>query len=92
MIQVEGMMDEESPLLVTFDGKFLEIFYRSGMKFEYGKYPIQWIEKMETREMGGRVLNYTMKFQAPVGFFTFVSGGENLDELVDAVNAAINAF
>lgn len=92
MIEVEGMMDEDAPLLVTFDGKFLEIFYRYGMKFEYGKYPIQWIEKMEIKEMGGRTLTYTMNFTAPVGFFTFVSGGENLDELVNAVNAAINAF
>ena len=89
MIEVDGMMDEESPLLVTFDGKFVEIFCQSGMHLEYAKYPIQWIKKMETRKMGGRVLNYTMKFPAPVGFFTFVKGGENLDELVDAVNAAI---
>lgn len=24
MIEVEGMMSEESPVLITFDGKFLE--------------------------------------------------------------------
>jgi hypothetical protein len=89
MIQVEGMAAEDSPLLVTFDGTFVEIFNRPGMHYEYMKYPIQWIKKMETRKMGGRVMNYTMKFPGPVGFFTFVEGGENLDELVDAVNAAI---
>lgn len=92
MIEVEGMMDETAPLLITFDGKFLEFFFRSGMKFKYSKYPVQWIKKMEIKEMGGRTLNYTMNFPAPVGFFTFVSGGENLDELVDAVNAATNSF
>jgi hypothetical protein len=89
MIEVNGMQSEDAPLLVTFDGKFVEIFSRPGLHCEYIKIPVQWIKKMETRKMGGRVLNTTMKFPGPVGFITFVEGGENLDELVDAVNAAI---
>lgn len=93
MIEVEGMMSEESPILIVFDGKFLEFFSRSGMRFEYNKYPIKWIKKLEiAEEMGVRTLKYTMNFLAPVGFFPFESGGENLDELVEAVNSAIATF
>ncbi|MCG2829308.1 hypothetical protein [Methanothermobacter sp. K4] len=44
MIEVEGMMSEDCPVLITFDGKFLELFFRSGMKFKYEKYPIKWIK------------------------------------------------
>jgi len=49
---------------------------------------------MEIEDNGdrGRTLKYNMKFQVPVGFFTFVIGGENLGELADAVNSAINQF
>jgi len=93
MIEVEGMMSEESPVLITFDGKFLEFFFRSGMKFKHEKYPIKWIKKLEIKYEGkARTLNYTMNFLAPVGFFPFESGGENLQELVDAVNKATGAF
>ncbi|MFB2623415.1 MULTISPECIES: hypothetical protein [Methanothermobacter] len=93
MIEVEGMMSEENPVLITFDGKFLELFFRSGMKFKHEKYPIKWIKKLEIKDEGkSRTLNYTMNFLAPVGFFPFESGGENLQELVDAVNRATGAF
>lgn len=58
------------------------------------EFPINWLKKMEIEDNGdrGRTLKYNMKFQVPVGFFTFVIGGENLGELVGAVNSAINQF
>jgi len=96
MIEVYGAEDSEgnNPLYISFDGRILEIILRSGMHTELARYPINWLKKMEIEDNGdkGRTLKYTMKFQAPVGFFTFVSGGENLGELVDAVNSAINPF
>lgn len=96
MIEVYGAEDSEgnSPLYISFDGKILELIFRSGMHTELARYPINWLKKMEIEDNGdkGRTLKYTMKFQAPVGFFTFVIGGENLGELVDAVNSAINPF
>jgi len=93
VIEVEGMMSKESPIMIVFDGKFLEFFFRSGMKFKHTKYPIKWIKNLEITEDGGmRTLRYTMNFLAPVGFFPFESGGENLDELVDAVNTATDTF
>jgi len=96
MIEVHGAEDSEgnSPLYMSFDGKILELIFRSGMHTELARYPINWLKNMEIEDNGdkGRTLKYTMKFQAPVGFFTFVIGGENLGELVDAVNSAVNQF
>ncbi|MCG2829307.1 hypothetical protein [Methanothermobacter sp. K4] len=50
-------------------------------------------KKLEIKDEGkSRTLNYTMNSLAPAGFFPFESGGENLQELVDAVNRATGAF
>ncbi len=96
MIEVNGYMDKDcnEPLYMSFDGKIFEIIYRGGMHTDLARYPLGWLKKLEIEEMGdkGRTLKYSMKFSGPVGFFTFASGAENLDELVNEINAAINAF
>jgi hypothetical protein len=96
MIEVEGAEDSKGdiPLYMSFDGKIFEIICLDGMHTAVARYPINWLKEMEIEENGDnrRTLKYTMNYPAPTGFFTFVSGGENLDELVNAVNAATNTF
>lgn len=96
MIEVKGAEDSKgnNPIYMSFDGKIFEIIFRNGMHTDLARYPIHWLKKLEIEEHGdkGRILNYSMNFPAPAGFFNFAIGGENLDELVDAVNAATNTF
>lgn len=96
MIEVKGFEDSDGniPIYMSFNGKIFEIIFRSGMQTDLARYPIDWLKKLEIEEMGdkGRTLKYTLNFPAPVGQFTFSSGGDNLVELVNTVNAANNSF
>jgi len=95
MIEVNGFADKDgySPLYMSFDGKIFEIIFRSGLHTELARYPVGWLEKLEIEDNGdkGQSLRYKLKVPGPVGLFTFMKGGENLYQLVDQLNTAINS-
>lgn len=96
MIEVDGFADKDgySPLYMSFDGKIFEIIFRSGMHTDLARYPVGWLEKLEIEDNGdkGQSLKYKLKVPGPVGLFTFMKGGENLYQLVDQINHALNTI
>lgn len=92
MIEVKGTDAIGEPQIIAFDGRVLEFFSRLGGRPRSRRFHIDHVKKVEIKERGDKppLLHIELKFIAAFGTYEFKSGGENLYDLVDALNEAMN--
>lgn len=91
-VEVKGIEPKlHMPQILTFDGHVFEAFKYLGTRIECQRYHLHWIEKFEVQEKDGKspVLYMELNFQNLCGRYEFETGGDNIYELVEAVNQAM---
>lgn len=96
MIEVKGIDKEQwqQPLILAFDGRVFEVFGWLFGKTRVRRYHVDHISKFELQERDGKMpriyIELVFEEGALSGYYEFESGGENIYELVEAVNQAMS--
>lgn len=92
MIEVIGIDETGLPQVISFDGRILEIIAWLAGKIKARRFHTIHVERIEIQERGNRppLMHLKVHGQPITGTYEFKNGGENIRELVDAVNQAMS--
>ncbi len=91
MIEVKGTDEVGQPLIMAFDGRVLEIFGWLSGKLVSKRFHVDHLKTIELQGKDDKpsIIYLELNFPVSFGTYEFTSGGENLPELVEAVNQAM---
>ena len=91
LIEVKGIDEEQhEPLILAFDGRVFEVFGWLFGKTRTRRYHVDHIRTFELQERDGKppriYIELVWEEGAISGYFSYETGGENIYDLVEAVN------